>query len=317
MTTTMQVSNNNNNNSRSSSSGYKMTKSLGSAITLLVASSGIAVLSSHSHVTKTANPASRMLSVPSVTVPALTTSNSNNDNDDKFVCRLTKQLSLSTSMVMQEQAPLICVTIVNGEEHADFVLDEYLMRHLYDQHSFQEDVFVSMTGVALEEKTGTLTGNANTVITVVDAPLQHARRVTEASRGNYTLAVIRVSTRDSEMIISAKELSDAILSDSEGAVNVITQYRAISFGQFQLQSVGVYEVFVNENISEYPGMDSMFKAINKAAIQQLNITNLSALADKVMICHPPGHTVGTMAFTHHLGWRAHYNNGFCASMSAA
>jgi hypothetical protein len=248
-------------------------------------------------------------------IAPLISSSSSSGIDNKVFCRLTKELSFYPSMIMEDQPPVICVSYVNDEEGDDFVLDEYLSRELYDRHNFRHDMFATLTGVAVDKKTGTMTGSENTVITVVDAPPQHARRVTEASKGNYTLAIVRVSARDSQLEISTQELRDQVLNDSEGAVNVITQYRDISFRKFQLVSNGAFDVFVNQSIVEYPGMDSMFQDINSAAIEQLGVADLSDLADKVMICHPPGHTNGPIAWTHHLGWRAHYKPEYCASLS--
>jgi hypothetical protein len=336
---TMTMPINTSSSSSSSSSGNKVSKTFGSGLLLVVLSCLIALHAQKTMVHQTTQPsrnlieASTALNITSSNdsnntdndnytmivspVTALASnSSSTNGNDNELFCRLTKELSLGPSMIMQEQPPVICVTIVDDEEHDDFVLDDYLSRKLYDRHNFHGDMFATMTGVAVEKKTRTLTGNDNTVITVVDAPVQHARRVMEASKGNRTLAIVRVSARDSEFSISTQDLLDQVLNDSDGAVNVITQYRTMSHRKFQLVSNGVFNVFVNESMVEYPNMSGMYDDINAAAVQQLGVTHLSALADKVMICHPPGHTNERIAWTHHLGWRAHYKEEWCASLCA-
>jgi hypothetical protein len=253
--------------------------------------------------------------VSPVTAPLISSSNG---NDNKLFCRLTKELSFGPSMIMEDQPPVICVTYDDDEEDEDFVLGEYLHRQVYDRYNFHhDDMFVTMTGVAVEKRTRTLTGNEDTLITVVEAPPQHARRMSEASKGNRTLAIVRVSTLDSELPISTQELREQVLNESKGAVNLITQFRAISFGKFQLQSNGVHDVFVNESILQYPNMTDMYEAIAAAAIQQLGVAHIRDLADKVMICHPPGHpgTEGRVAFAIRLGWRSHYKDEYCASLS--
>jgi hypothetical protein len=276
-----------------------------------------------------------LLGRPSNTLvpPEDTTFNSKSygsDNDHTntaMFCRITKQHLFQVveeekegggPTSQQEADRLVCVSIVNDKEDDDFALDEYLSEKFYHRHKAaisHDDMFVSMTGIAVQTKSRTLTGNENTVIKVVQAPIEHERRMAGITKGNYTLAIVRVSTRDAQLVVSTQELEEEVLSESDDAVNVITQYRAMSFGQFQLHSKGVYDVFIDQNISEFATATTMLDTINEAAVQQFGVGHMRELADYVNICHPIG-LEPFVAFTYRYAWRAHYSNHWCASLSA-
>jgi Gametolysin peptidase M11 len=129
-----------------------------------------------------------------------------------------------------------------------------------------------------------------------------------------TIAVVRVSTTDSSPTASRNDLQSTLFSPS--GVNFVNQYKAVSFGklQFELAPAGVLEVQVSSPVSSFASSSDLVTAAQEQIKSTYQITDVSTLADKVLMCLPPG--TGNWAASAGVNhWRAQFNNDWCTSLS--
>jgi hypothetical protein len=131
-----------------------------------------------------------------------------------------------------------------------------------------------------------------------------------------TVTVIRVSSADSAMNRSAKEIDNILFG--EDRINFVSQYAACSFGalQWRRSKYGVLDVLLNQTLDEM-GRDSSFMIYRALEMvrEQYNLESVTELSDHVMMCLPPG--TGDWAANAGVNyWRSHFNDQWCTSLSA-
>jgi Gametolysin peptidase M11 len=95
----------------------------------------------------------------------------------------------------------------------------------------------------------------------------------------------------------------------------MSQFRQMSFGQLTFKPKGVYEIFIDQSIALFTGLN-ISEAAETAMVDQLDLAKPSDLADRVLFCVPPGLQKGFIAVTYRNYWRATFSDKFCHSMSA-
>jgi Gametolysin peptidase M11 len=144
-----------------------------------------------------------------------------------------------------------------------------------------------------------------------DGLRKHSERHLQ-SIGILTIAVMRISTSDAAPTATATALVNAIAGPG---VTVATQYQACSMGQLQLQMVGhVVEMQLPQAVTDFASAADLVTAAQRQFKAQNNGQEVSTLADKVVMCLPPG--TGDWAASAGVGhWRAQFNNDWCTSLS--
>jgi hypothetical protein len=265
---------------------------------------------------------------------------------DKDCPTLTCLISISevsyfndSSREFDEEENLVCIAInvESGRLGNDLVgIEQFLPDIFHQQHERaieKGEVFLRFRGVVAQDDV-VAASTTDTTRTIgkrcrsrpcferIDPPPKLKQRQLEQQHGvgifgNKTLAMVRVMTRDSQPVYTAAELQDMVLNSSTDRVNVITQYRAMSFGQFNLVPVGVFEVLLNQNASSFASAQDMYGPIETALMERYGIVNASSeFADYVFFCIPPGLQKGFIAFTSRWHWRSMYSDKFCASLAA-
>jgi Gametolysin peptidase M11 len=129
-----------------------------------------------------------------------------------------------------------------------------------------------------------------------------------------TVAVVRISTSDSSPKNSKAQLQSTLFSST--GINFMNQYKAVSFGKLQwsLAPAGIIEVKVNSPVSSFATGAALVNAAQTQLKTSYQIADVSSLADKVLMCLPPG--TGTWAASAGVNhWRAQFNNDWCTSLS--
>lgn len=134
--------------------------------------------------------------------------------------------------------------------------------------------------------------------------------------GTMTVAVVTVSTIDSQTTHSAARLAD-LYFDPNG-INLMTQYEACSFGKlkWRLQPDAVVDVRIPEPMIRFNS--SSTQLIEKAEgilRERFSVRSVADLADRVIYCVAPG--TGEWAANAGVNhWRVQLNDDWCVSLSA-
>lgn len=244
---------------------------------------------------------------------------SNDDGSDGSVlCRITvfESFSISESNAAVTSKRVVCVPIV-GVQESDFEFPVDLPQDLYEQYEEeieQGKLILSISNANLVDNK--LEVGTRPVFTVVTNPSfqRHYERHL-AVKATMTVAVIRISTSDS----SPKD-SVGILETTHfgGGINFSSQYEACSSGKLKWTQadVGVLDVKIPNKISEFSGdYMSLVTAVQMYMKAELGFSSVSSIADKVIMCLPPG--TGKWAGSASVGhWRVQLNNDWCLSLSA-
>jgi hypothetical protein len=225
---------------------------------------------------------------------------------EDVLCRVVV-LDTSFSDSTSDEEPA-CIPIVDGIETDSLISLELPVEVFFDDANDVEDsLYVSITNASLQNDTIQTTTQSQ----FLDVPpLPHTRRL--AFDMPKTVAMVRVSTKDLSPTFTTEHLEDYL----DAPINFISQFRQCSIGQLQFQSVGVFDVVVNEPIVEFGGKSG---ALVRAAQEQLKLDlklgSITDLADRILFCLPPafGTFVAAAALRH---WRAVFHDKWCLSLSA-
>jgi hypothetical protein len=133
--------------------------------------------------------------------------------------------------------------------------------------------------------------------------------------GNVTVAVVRVSTPAESPVPTTTQLSSVYFGDH----GFQKQYGACSGGKLRVKNCGVYDVKIPQTKASLEN-DAM-KLVDAAQEQlrkDLGITQVSSLANKVIMCLPEGTYAGfwsARAIVNH--WLMQIRSDYCLSLSAS
>jgi len=245
--------------------------------------------------------------------------------DESVLCRFSM---FSTMHIGDDGEPIDehetkCIPIVN-EEEMDFEVKVELPEKLLKKHLDELEngiLLVSISNAILDEDEEKIAFiGKKSKYTVFEDSYGRYRHLQERHRrvkGVLSIAVIRVSTSDSRAggnAASTNAIKNAMFSNG---VNFVTQYDACSFGkiQFKLTGPGVFDVQLPGSLDTY-GRDSanVVTAVQKQVKAERKLSTISDLADKVIMCLPPG--TGDWAASAGVNhWRAQMNDQWCTSLS--
>jgi len=249
---------------------------------------------------------------------------------DSVLCRLTV-VDLMFSFddgdhSLRHDEQISCIPVVDGLEDDDMhpvALPKAL--HTENANAIRQGrLFVSISGASLENDGLQLSDSAEfEVLHRLPGHLRFLEQRHLGVVGTFSVAVVRISTTDSTPMFSRYALSDGMFGSG---INLKTQYNACSFGQLQweLAPVGVIDVKVNQPISDFGSGSALVTAAQMQIKEDMNLkpflvrnnqTSISHLADKVLMCLPPG--TGNWAASAGINhWRAQFNDEWCLSLTA-
>jgi len=217
----------------------------------------------------------------------------------------------------EEQYDTRCIPIVDGKEtDLDFKmqLPEALLRD-YAEEIEQGKLLVTISNAKINENDKLVFVGGDPEFTVYEDGEQRFRHLQERhlqTTGTKTLAIIRVSTADSSPTGTASSVSSIQNVMFGNGINFVTQYNECSFGKLKWQMAEpVFDVRVDGNLASY-GNDpaEIITAVQDKVKAQRGISAASDIADKVIMCLPPG--TGDWAASAGVNhWRVQANDKWC------
>ena len=239
------------------------------------------------------------------------------DADDSVFCRITM---FDTMYVSEDGEPesseqVTCIPIVDEvESDFDFPIDfplDFLEMHKEDIE--QGKLLVSISDAQLVGD-GLEIGSNPQFTVVTDRRFRHLQERHLEIKDTMTVAVIRISTTDATPRDSAATVKGNLFGDG---INFQTQYDACSFGKLKwiLAPTGVLDIQLPNNVTEFAGRPgALVYEAQQFLKSHLNVLQVSGLADKVIMCVPPG--TGDWAASAGVNhWRAQMNSNWCSSLS--
>jgi hypothetical protein len=176
----------------------------------------------------------------------------------------------------------------------------------YEAELASGSLFVQVSSASIVNNTVDISANASFAFAI-----DRETRNTEI-KSQLSVAVVRISTTNSEMSVSAVELEAALFGDG---VNFKLQFNACSFQQLEIISAGVHDVSLSQTIGEFASPTDIVRAAQESFKNQMSVEDLTEFADRVMFCVPPGS--GSWAASTSVGhWRMQFNDAFCMSLTA-
>lgn len=234
---------------------------------------------------------------------------------DDISCRIIEVETLfeTNDESLASQVEHFCLPLVNGRE-SDKTLRVSLpeeIRTAYTSDIQQGLLHVSISDMYIEN--GAILMTYQSRVDVIDGPT-NGRYLKTGTKGQRTVAVVRISTKDSQVYASAKEIEDTLFGNH---VNFVSQYNACSFGKliWKPSKYGVIDVKVDQPVASFPSPSDIVSAAEESIISKYKLDSASELADNVMYCVPPG--AGNWAASAGVNyWRSQFNDAWCTSLTA-
>lgn len=243
--------------------------------------------------------------------------NLDDDINDSVLCRIIilDTIYMTEDNITATTAQQTCIPIVdNYETDLDFTVDLPLdLVKRYDKEIEQGKLLVSISDSKLMNEKLTVSVNSKFSV-VTDPRFRHLQERHLKVEGIMTVAVVRISTSDSSPKNSASALKSTLFGNG---INFVSQYSYCSFGKlkWKLADAGVLDIKLPNKVAEFSNNSAgLVTAAQKYLKSLLKISNVSTLADKVIMCLPRG--TGSWAASAGVNhWRAQFNNDWCASLS--
>lgn len=211
-----------------------------------------------------------------------------------------------------------CIPIIDRKE-SHHLYSINLHNNFINKHADLISVgklYVAITNARILEKEERVVVTKNSTISIVGATRSNDGGDNDyaSTMGQKTIAVVRISTRDSSPTFDAQTMRSTLFNPD--TVNLRTQYLNCSFGKLEwtLAPAGVVEVFVDQPIADFTTGSSLVTAA-QAVMTNTMLIDPSSLGDKVMMCLPPG-TGGWIASSGVNHWRSQFNDEWCLSLTA-
>jgi hypothetical protein len=242
---------------------------------------------------------------------------SDRGSNQEFSCRVTivDTMFANNNVTHSNEEQISCIPIINGEE-----TDDLLDLPLPDDIAELNRASIELADLYLAIPGATIKGNSvvipSTPVFIVLDPPEQRRQLSSSTTGSKTLAIVRVSTSDKSPTFSATTLSNGIYGNG---INMKTQYEACSFGQLKWEMApvgvaGVVEVRVDQPMANFNSGTALVTAAQKKIKQDMQISKVSDLGDKVIFCLTAG-TGGWIASAGLGHWRAQFNDEWCLSLT--
>jgi len=209
-----------------------------------------------------------------------------------------------------------CIPIVNNTELHDAIpltLPENFT-NTYITEIARGQLLVNITRAQLIKGRSSIAMSADSQFLVVDnTNLRDAQ--TLFTQGSITVAIIRISALDSSPTPTVEDLESLF---DPTRINFVSQYNRCSFGKLNISKAQVVDFRLYQAMSTFgnsgSGAGPIIQALQVAFKERMGM-DIKDLADRVMLCLPPG--TGdwvASAGVHH--WRSQFNDIWCMSLSA-
>ena len=239
---------------------------------------------------------------------------------DRVLCRVVTLDTMyynETSNTTYADEQVTCLPVVNNIELEELEFPINLPTSILTQYPREIEmgyllVEISDASIVNDE----LLTDEQSQFNVVNAT-QHNRHLLSRHlqiKSTMTVAVIRVSTSNAQPTKTASQIQSTLFNAN--GINFMTQYNAISFGKLKwtLASAGVIDIKLPNTVASYGSATNLVTAAQKLVKSKYQISEVSALADKIIVCVPPG--TGNWAASAGVNhWRAQFNNEWCTSLS--
>lgn len=200
------------------------------------------------------------------------------------LCRMTVSDTMYEDGTSDERS--VCVPILNHQE-TDQVIPFDLPLELEEVDKTKLDqgrLFVNITNAQLTDEE--ISVNASSEVFVMDELPAHLRHLQERelqTSGELSLAIVRIITNSRSPSASTTSL-EKMMDYSE--VNLSTQFNKCSFGKFKWKKASrpVVDVRVGNNGNK----GKLIQAAQRQIISDLNLAQMTDLADRILFCVPPG-----------------------------
>ena len=244
--------------------------------------------------------------------------------DDSVICRVSV---FGTSFAEEQEDPtehsqIKCIPIVNGDE-LDFEVPLEFPMSFVEEHKAeieQGTLIISVSNARLSVDDWQIelhqTDSEINVIEDQSGKYRHLQERHRRTEGVLKVAVIRVTTTDSGPQGAAASVQSITNTMFTNGINFVSQYDACSFGKLKWQlAEPVFEVKLPGSLATYNrDAATLVTAVQQQLKSQRGLAVASDLADKVIMCLPPG--TGDWAASAGVNhWRAQMNNEWCTSLS--
>jgi hypothetical protein len=218
---------------------------------------------------------------------------------------------------------LCCAPIVDNKELDDVICDAALanalpfeLKRTHKEEIERGTLIVEHFGAKILDDKTRIEFSKNPIFRVHVNPPDHLRRLQTKNldiKSEMTVAIVRVTVSNASNKYSTTTIRNTL---SGNGVNFLTQYNACSHGKlkWKLANNGIIDVKVNKPISNFQNGASLVTAAQTAMKDTMGINSVADLADKVIMCLPPG--TGNWAASAGVNhWRAQMNNDWCLSLT--
>lgn len=231
------------------------------------------------------------------------------------LCRMTIFDTMDSSGHAASEVPM-CIPIVDNVEmdsEYDISLPQSI-RNKYEGDLQLGKLFVELTGAVFQNDTLAIRNDASYKVVTDEGRRRNLLTDHLQIQRNMSVAIISISTVDAKPTYTAKELADFMFGDG---INLRQQYVACSFGKQNFYpSEHLIDEYVDAPISSFERVSDLVNTAQKQIRQRAtpSITSVSELADRIMVCIPPG--TGNWAASAGVGhWRVQMNNNWCTSLT--
>eukprot|EP00980_Cylindrotheca_fusiformis_P003004 scaffold695_cov113-Cylindrotheca_fusiformis.AAC.1 len=166
------------------------------------------------------------------------------------------------------------------------------------------------------------------LLNTVDEESQNRRRQLRrlAVTGTHTVLAIRVIASDASASLTEADISDGIFGTIDDPANLVTQYKACSYGKLQFKPTNDKKgktrnikdgaTTIKIDIPTKQGDAKIMEAVNAKLVTEFGTSQAKDLADHIMYCLPPGTlTEKQLAFAFVNGYQIWFNDVNCGYLT--
>lgn len=230
------------------------------------------------------------------------------------LCRMSMFDTMDGSGRSGDETPL-CIPIIDDVER-DTEYDIKLpidILHKYEEDIERGQLLLRLCDAVFSDDSLTI-GPSPSYTVVTDSSHRHLLTKHLEIKSRMSVALISIRTSDSTPKYSAQEMALQMFGTG---INLQTQYDACSFGKqsFYLSQHRINE-YVAAPIASFARATDLVNAAQKQIRERMKISSVAQLADKIMVCVPPG--TGNWAASAGVGhWRVNMNSNWCVSLSGS
>jgi hypothetical protein len=235
---------------------------------------------------------------------------------NNILCRITVMDITSEGEDGQPKSSedIRCIPIVD-EQETDDDFSIQLPEDILGEHKpdiYQGKLFVSVSDAAYVNHHVFLGAEPQFTVVQDSHRFRHLAERHLQTTNEVTVAIVRISTPAEAPVPSLSTLTNVYFGDH----GFQKQYNDCSFGRLQLKNAGAYDIAISQTLSS---LGNDFQRVVDAAQSKIRSSlgkDASSLANKVIMCLPPGSYSNSFTASAMLAsWRVQIKSDFCLSLS--